>query len=345
MTGDLRFLYHEILDCESGNEWRDVFKKSWSVLEETRKYYNELKNRPCERWPEICDDESWNLYSVSRVSDIMLLRFQEGETDGSPYRGPNIQLENYVEFFEHIGFTKRRITAYHPFDCEIVGIVQSEDPEMEIVEIKWPALMLGNMMFSRAGVVVKAPANRMVKGIGDKTMLYWAHWRKNRETLDPSVGWGHNSQWRTGFRRDFDLGDRYAYNVDGWGTINDLRFPAEIDARDLEGLAIPYRIDLLRNRCLTTVDDANVSPHDLCPYSDYFEEAKGNWQPYAASARAPLVHPRHRALVSLGGGALAGLLVIGILGLEPRSTFQASVFIGTFGAVAAVLWIRLNTKT
>ncbi len=271
MSGCLRFLYDEILNCNSHNEWKDVFQRSWSRFKEVRKYYQELKHRKCRKWPEIDDEESWNLYSVSRISDIMLLRFQDGNVEGSMNSGPNISMENYKEFFDYIGFEEKTVTHYHSFSCEVVDLMVSDKSEIELVELKWPALMLGNLMFSRAGVVLKAPENLLTKGIADSSCLYWSFRRKNRKTRDLSMGWGHNSQWRTPFRRDFDLGDRYAFNADGFNEKLDLSFAVDSSDDRMNGMEKESRFEFLKNRCITTgfIDDS-----DLWPFDDFLEEVK-----------------------------------------------------------------------
>jgi hypothetical protein len=271
MSGYLRFLYDEILNCDSHNEWKDVFIRSWCQFKEVRAYYHEIKHRTCQKWSEISDEESWNLYSVSRVSDVMLLSFQNGDIDDSTYPGPSISRENYKEFFAYIGFEEKTVTQYHPFYCEVVEVIVHDKSEIELVDVKWPALMLGGMMFSRAGVVVKAPENRLAKGIADSSCLYWSFQRKYRKTCDLSMGWGSNSQWRTHFRRDFDLGDRYVFNVDGCNDKLDLHFPVGKEDDRMAGMEREARIEFLKNRCLTTsyIDDS-----DLWPFDDIWEEVK-----------------------------------------------------------------------
>lgn len=271
MSGSLRFLYENIVNCERTDVWTTVFKHQWAKFKQVQVYYHDVKCRKCQKWPDITDEESWNLYSVSRVSDIMLLRFQEGNADNSPYRDPDISLDHYTEFFTHIGFTEQSVRNYHPFYCEVVEVINEDVADIELVELKWPAFMLGNMLFSRAGAVVKAPRQQLVKGIADSSCLYWSFWRKYRETTDLSMGWGHNSQWGTSFRRDFDLGDRYAFNVDGCNERVDLQFPLKNTDDRMGGMQRESRIEFLRNRCTTTcaIDDG-----DLWPFDDYFEEKK-----------------------------------------------------------------------
>lgn len=105
------------------------------------------------------------------------------------------------------------------------------------------------MMFSRAGVRVRAPRTLLTPGVADQSVLHWSYRRRYRRSWDRSYGWGHNSQWGTDLRRDFDLGDRYIYNVDA-ARRRDLRKLPE-DFKDEDGMSRADMIELLRHRCIT----------------------------------------------------------------------------------------------
>lgn len=264
-AGWLRNLYEDLLGCNKGNEWESVFLRSWEGLKETRDFYTALMDRELEnpeQIPQVTTDELWGLYSVSRVNDLMLLRFQNAPIEENGYLGPEITLENYVDFFHHIGFTTREITCYHPFNCEVVEVIQSDIWSVEIAEIKWPAIYLGNMLFSRAGVVVWAPESLLKKGVADQSTLYWSHRRNYRKTSDLSRGWGSNSQWSTKFRRDFEFVDRFVFNADG---SNDSKHDA------MPGLNAEERINFVRHRSLTT---KSLQDGDLWPYEERVVEFK-----------------------------------------------------------------------
>jgi hypothetical protein len=274
-------LYLELNKVEDG--WNEVIKKLWSDYQGNRDWLAALKVRKCEQWPRVSSGELWTLYAASRVNDVMLFDFQTGSFDDDYSVSPklNITIEQYLEFFEYMGFKEHKVTKFHPFYCEIVEVIPCENlNEIQLQEVKWPALMLGNMLFSRAGVVVKSPSHLLKKGVADASKLYWTYRRKYRPTTDLSDGWGHNSQWSTDFRRDYDLGDLYVYNVDALDedererTLCDLRFPL-IEVVDefydpLIQLDMMQRIDLLRHRCLI-ITSSNIVD-DFWPYYDYFEE-------------------------------------------------------------------------
>src|SRR6266550_1650701 len=85
----------------------------------------------------------------------------------------------------------------------------------EIVRQFWPGLMFGSMMFARAGVGVRCHPTILRKDVAETSPMYFTYSRRRRLTVDLSMGWGHNSQWRTNFRRDYVDGDVYHFNVDG----------------------------------------------------------------------------------------------------------------------------------
>ena len=75
--------------------------------------------------------------------------------------------------------------------------------------------------------------------------------------MDLSHGWGHNSQWRTDFRRDYIADGHLHYNVD-----------ADPSARSNDDLDDRDRLDLLRYRCSIRTD---LGP-DRWPFHETFVE-------------------------------------------------------------------------
>ncbi len=270
-NGNLRPLFHWMRDYRGKSLWQDVFLDKWTELENIRLKYLELKNRACmhKPWPPIETHELYDFYSVSRLSDLMLGALPVNNTEYDS--GRHITLDNYITLFEHIGFTAVWPQQFHPFYCEIVEIEQGEGDEVGLLTTLWPAIMLGNMMFSRAGVKVRAPLRLLKKGFADASVLYWSYTRNARRTIDLSQGWGSNSQWSTIFRRDFDLGDRYAYNVDQ-GVINlGTAFDFD-DDNDMWKMPLEHRIELLKYR--SVVSEGCRDSDDYWPYYDYLEEMK-----------------------------------------------------------------------
>lgn len=209
-------------------------------------------------------EDLWRLYALGRVNELLLLRFQQGQADGTPWPGPPITSQVYVAFAESLGLIAEDERPFSPFYHEIVKVELDprEDQPVTLTYTVWPCLMLGDMVFSRAGVNVTGGTRFIRKEVAESSTLYWAYRRKNRSYQDLSHGWGSNSQWRTKFRRDYRIGEEYFYNVDG---KHDLAKPDQREEEDRDGLAIEERIELLTNRCFIKTS----KPHDdLWPYDD-----------------------------------------------------------------------------
>ncbi len=72
-------------------------------------------------------------------------------------------------------------SGFDPFFHEIVAIDQSDDPAapMEITDTVWPGLMLGELLFSRAGVRVRAGALHAQTGVAEQSTLYEVFLRRH----------------------------------------------------------------------------------------------------------------------------------------------------------------------
>ena len=113
-------------------------------------------------------DESILRFAAQRCT---LMPFQSG-SECDLWSGPDISREQYVEFWEQLGFDAVEPTGFHPFWCEIVEVTESEGDDVEVVDVLWPALTLGSMMFSRSGVRVRAPRALLAAGFADRSRLY-----------------------------------------------------------------------------------------------------------------------------------------------------------------------------
>lgn len=215
--------------------------------------------------PDVAEDERWLLYAASRVFELLVLRFQSGRADGSEWPGPVISEDELVLFSERMGLDVVRPDRYSPFHHEIATLSRSAEAARspQIVGYHWPCLMLGPLLLMRAGVTLSANASVMRPEVAGTSMLYWAFRRKTRPHHDLAHGWGHNSSWRTCFRRDYHLGDTFHFNVDG--TVDLLELQAE--SRNEEGLSPKERMELVANRCFVTVAKDSV---DHFPYDDRF---------------------------------------------------------------------------
>jgi hypothetical protein len=213
--------------------------------------------------PAADEDELWRLYAASRANDMLLLRTAHGSA-------ADLSVPDYADFMNRLGFTVVDEKNFSPFFHEIVDVDQAakDDQPIAIVAQLWPAVMLGDMMFSRAGVRVSGGRRHVRRDIAETSTLYWTYRRDNRPCHDLSRGWGSNSQWRTRFRRDYRVGDMYVFNVD---ETNDLRQPSPQE--DPDGLTRAERIELLMHRCFITVDKPST---DLWPYNDAYQIGASN---------------------------------------------------------------------
>jgi hypothetical protein len=164
----------------------------------------------------------WQLYALSRVSDLLLVPFMPvGDTAHfSPFHETwetlPLRLEERTAWFRALGMRPIEASSFHPFYHEIVSVEQLPDPAepITLVETIWPGFMLGEMLFCRAGVNVRGGSQHISQRIAETSTLYWSYRRNNRPTRDLSHHWGSNSQWGTDFRRDYEDGATFYYNAD-----------------------------------------------------------------------------------------------------------------------------------
>jgi hypothetical protein len=117
--------------------------------------------------------------------------------------------------------------------------------------------MIGELVFTRAGVHVRAGSEHAVPGIADRSTLYWEFWRRHRATSDLSFGWGFNSQWRTNFRRDYMTSRGRVYNFDAlsaWRQQMSRRLSLVYDSAPQEP-PTPDEVRFIKNRCQLRTDD------------------------------------------------------------------------------------------
>lgn len=230
-------------------------------------WLEDLCQRAATDWRTATTEELCRLYALSRVTSIMLLRFQTGRADGTDYLGPSVSIDDFQRFHEQLGFTIVDHDDYHPFFHEILTVhaTRNNDAQIVLADYAWPCLMLGDMSYCRAGVIVEGGSNHVNKSIAESSTLYWTYRRKDRPYRDLSQGWGHNSQWRTEFRRDFHRSKKFHFNVDGNQSLNAHSTPVE----DMPRTAM---VELVRNRGMIYTDVGDDS--DLFPYDyTYLEDA------------------------------------------------------------------------
>ncbi|MFF7989661.1 hypothetical protein ACFZDG_07710 [Kitasatospora xanthocidica] len=218
------------------------------------------------------------LYALGRVADVLLL--DPPGPLGSPCSPCSVgsRLPCRLRLFTALGMTPfDGAGPFDPFLHEIVEVEQAEDPQapIEVLEVRHPGLMLGELLFGRAGVRIRAGAAHAERGVADRFPLYWTFRRAGRTTRDLSQGWGGNSQWSTDFRLDYRTPGGDHLNVAENGSVDGR--PELGHYRDLgpeERLLTPAeRRELLRHRCLLRTPRAAAelaaSPgweDDLFPY-------------------------------------------------------------------------------
>ncbi|MBK7074920.1 MAG: hypothetical protein IPH44_21735 [Myxococcales bacterium] len=198
---------------------------------------------PLRTWGPVAPYVLSDAYAVHRVDAWLRLGFQQPLRDDEPI---DVTVDAYVELWRGLGLSVIAPPTFHPFFVEIVDVEAAEDPGAAptLIELVWPCLMWGRMLFTRAGARVRAGADVIDRQVACTSTMYWAHVRRDRPCQDLSTGWGSNSQWGTDFRRDYVDGDLLRYNVDAKPD----RFAPK--ARDDE---------LLRHRCSVrapALDDA-----------------------------------------------------------------------------------------
>jgi hypothetical protein len=204
-----------------------------------------------------------HLYALSRVSDLLLVPFEpvwpallgDASGDGVPWQ-PDVAVteQELRAWWQALGMSPiSEARPFHPFYYEIVAVEQAEDPAepISVTATIWNGFLLGQMLFSRAGVVVRGGREHIVKEIAETSQLYWTYWRNNRHAEDRSHGWGHNSQWSTDFRRDYVTAEAYHYNVDGNTPLVDAQ--GQVDTTALtDELSARGAIEIMTHRCLVT---------------------------------------------------------------------------------------------
>jgi hypothetical protein len=265
-----RQLYDDVLEYEGPSFFDDVLLPWVDTAQQNLALMTRLKTLSVIDWKDpVQADTMWQLYALGRVNDALLLRFQTGAQ--TRWQGPRLTLAEYVDFFDQVGLSVLESNTYSPFHHEIVQVQQSRDDQKPITILRqlWPGLMFGDMVFSRSGVEVLGGRNHVVKEIAEQSTLYFSHRRKYRKTYDLSVGWGHNSQWATVYRRDYVLPDKRVYNADGEFSLNAPETWPPIRYKSIQGLPMEKCIDLCRNRCCITLPEVD---DDWSPFLVRYEE-------------------------------------------------------------------------
>jgi hypothetical protein len=271
LFGNFRELYRMIRGERYAHLYERVVAPWIESNSGSRQWLHDFSHRSGNPIPPSEHADLWGLYALSRVNDVLITPFQGNLFDGDASRSKDkleILLPDHLLFAESLGLKKVERPLFSAFHHEIVVVEESadEDQPVRLESTLWPCLMLGDMMFSRAGARVSGGRQFISKQVAESSTLYWTFERNNRPVNDLSHGWGSNSQWRTSFRRDYQIGGELYYNVDG---KHDLRKPFA-RSEDQDGLSQEERIELLVNRCFIVTE----RPHtDLWPFDDTLRTA------------------------------------------------------------------------
>lgn len=252
----------ELLEFAVRQEWMaDLAQRAASVarLDHTM---------PCEPETDDLRTTLWQLYAATRVRDALLLPHQPGPVDDSvreldealhreqPRCRP-VPVVQTTQFFAAIGCRPVTEASFDPILHEIVTCEPAGGPDAPILITgqAWPALVIGELVFARAGVHVRAGAAHAVPGIADRSTLHWEYWRRHRITSDGSFWWGHNSQWKTEIRRDYITGSGHVYDFDAFSSFSRAR---RLHLADDSAQQVPLTADqgsFIKNRCQLCTDD------------------------------------------------------------------------------------------
>ncbi len=270
-----RQLYHFLLDAQPPDRepWRDLNRAV--LLDWADRLLPILHGlaplAPASARTRGTDEIFWDLcelYALSRVNDLLLLPFQPAAPDEAERERPvaPLTLADYLAFRERLGLQAENPSGFHPFTCEIVTAEPAADPDAsaQLMAVQWPALFFGDLLISRAGVRVRAGAKQLDPAIASSSPLLFAHRRRARPTADLSMGWGHNSQWRTAFRRDYRDAATLYYNVDGRIDAWTPSPAADTSFMSRDHLSPRQRYSATVHRCrIVSTDPAYIDPIEL----------------------------------------------------------------------------------
>lgn len=247
-------LHDQMLAYDGDALFGEVLRPWLTANDAQRRWLETIARRPGRPLPPMRVEESWRLYALSRIIQLLQLSFAPRVADAEWKIAP-VSADEYAAFLDALGLQRVERDDFHPFHHEIVSALAAADaadpPRVE--RIYWPGCMLGPLLISRAGCGIVAGRAHMDAERAARSTLYWAFARNGRPTTDLSAGWGSNSRWRTAFRRDYSLDGVLYYNA---GVV---REPAAVDA-DLGEAA---GVELLRHRCLVT---GTLPDEDRWPY-------------------------------------------------------------------------------
>ena len=240
-----RDLYDDIMEYGGDAPYADLLQPWLARNGGERRWLDELRARRGAPVPALRPEESWRLYALSRIVQLLQLSFAPPAPGPPAWDVAAISGDDFARFMDALGLEKVERAGFHPFFHEVVTVdpLAEDDAPPEVAGVYWEGYALGPLLVSRAGCRVRAGRTHLAKEVAERSTLSWAYARSTRDTDDPSRGWGGSSQWRTSFRRDYALDGVLRYNVDA------RPHPGGQDDGDL---STGERMELLRHRCFVT---------------------------------------------------------------------------------------------
>jgi len=268
MELSIRDLYFKIIEFEGDKLYESVLQ-NWVYKNKYQLYLSSISNNLLPGKHQLLQEEIWELYALSRVLDILTLRFQpNNNVDESNWTGLNLSSFEYITFCKLIGLQTSIPKSFHDFDCEILE-ARSGENNFQIDECFFPAVKLKNLVIKRAGLRVFLNDQSFDLNLVNNSKIYWTSRRKNRKYHDLSIGWGSNSQWRTDFRLDIETEESFIYNYDGKLNLNNSKIE-HINQFDND-LSVEEAIEITKTRHFIR---SKKEDSDLFPYDFRYDEEK-----------------------------------------------------------------------
>lgn len=259
-------LYWELCGYEGTDVFADVVTPWWNLHGRLHHAFLDWIKQSINDPPSEMTGDAY-LFALLRSIEMLLpvgANVDQGITPPS--------LEKFSGFLRALGFHTQMPTRFDPFDCEIVRVNQSPDPTVRplLRQAYWPSVWLGPLLILRAGCCVRSGTDHLVKDIAENSTLYWSSRRGNRKRADLSDGWGHNSNWETDPRKDYDFGN---YRI--WNHVKDHADP-EVGPKVLmqnfstdTNLSQAHSLEVLQHRSFVRSD---MEQNEIWPYDTMYVE-------------------------------------------------------------------------
>ncbi|MDL2302874.1 hypothetical protein LJC28_00590 [Dysgonomonas sp. OttesenSCG-928-D17] len=166
----MRNLYERIIEY-NGEKLYDDILIPWINNNNYKEYLKNIEGLLLEN-KDIAIEDSWELYALSRVLDIMTLRFQlNNKADGNNWLGPELKLKEYENFINLLGLTLKENIEYNSFYCEIINAIDGND-DFKIIENYHPPIILGNLLIKKGGVKITLNTQKYNLSIINNSTLY-----------------------------------------------------------------------------------------------------------------------------------------------------------------------------